>query len=143
MAPDLKRFMISSMDSTSSKGMDCSGFTKTVYFMNGLIIPRDASQQIQAGRDVDPELNFSDLLKGDLMFFGRKATDSSGQKVTHVAIWLGNDKGEFIHSSGRVKLGSIDPESQWYDPFNKNRYLGSRRYLGENDPFIAPFQFKD
>src|SRR5690606_3104471 len=30
---------------TSIKGVDCSGFTKTSYFMNGLIIPRDASQQ--------------------------------------------------------------------------------------------------
>ena len=128
---------------TSSKGMDCSGFTKTVYFMNGFIIPRDASQQIQAGRDVDPELNFSDLRKGDLMFFGKKATDSTRQKVTHVAIWLGNGQGEFIHASGRVKMGSIDPESQWYDPFNKNRYLGSRRYLGEKDPYISPFELRD
>src|SRR5690606_26358513 len=30
---------------TSFKGVDCSGFTKTVYFMNGLVLPRDASQQ--------------------------------------------------------------------------------------------------
>lgn len=128
---------------TSSKGMDCSGFTKTVYFMNGFIIPRDASQQILAGRDVDPELDFSDLRKGDLMFFGRKATDSTSQKVTHVAIWLGNGQGEFIHASGRIRLGSIDPESQWYDAFNKNRYLGSRRYLGESDPYISPFELRD
>lgn len=128
---------------TSSKGMDCSGFTKTVYFMNGFIIPRDASQQILAGRDVDPELRFSDLRKGDLMFFGRKATDSSRQKVTHVAIWLGNGRGEFIHASGRVKIGSINPESPFYDSFNKGRYLGSRRYLGEKDPYISPFQLRD
>lgn len=128
---------------TSSKGMDCSGFTKTAFLMNGLIIPRDASQQILAGKDVDPDLSFDSLTKGDLMFFGKKATDSTRQRVTHVAIWLGNDAGEFIHSSGRVKMGSIDPDSQWYDEFNTNRYLGSRRYLGENDPMITPLPFRN
>lgn len=128
---------------TSSKGMDCSGFTKTAFRMNGLIIPRDASQQILAGKDVDRDLGLDSLVKGDLMFFGKKATDSTRQRVTHVAIWLGNDRGEFIHSSGRVKIGSIDPESPNYDEFNTRRYLGSRRYLGETDPQIAPLPFKN
>ncbi len=121
---------------TSSKGMDCSGFTKTAYLMNGYIIPRDASQQIMAGKDTDPDLSFSNMQKGDLMFFGKKATDSTKQRVTHVGIWLGNEKGEFIHSAGRVKLGSIDPNSPQYDAFNTNRYLGSRRYLGQTDDMI-------
>ena len=122
---------------TSTKGMDCSGFTKTVYLMNGFIIPRDASQQINAGKDVDPNLRFEGLVKGDLMFFGRKATDSTKQKVTHVAIWLGNNKGEFIHASKQVRLSSIDPESTYYDENNTKRYLGSRRYLGEKDELIT------
>lgn len=128
---------------TSSKGVDCSGFTKTTFLMNGFIIPRDASQQILAGKDIDPELKFENLQKGDLMFFGKKATDSTRQRVTHVAIWLDNGRGEFIHASGRVRMGSIDPESEWFDSFNKNRYLGSRRYLGEKHPEIAPMQFKN
>ncbi len=122
---------------TSTKGMDCSGFTKTVYLMNGLVIPRDASQQIMAGKNVDADLNFSNLEKGDLMFFGKKATDSTRQRVTHVGIWLDNGQGEFIHASGRVKLGSIDPESSLYDQHNTNRYLGSRRYLGMTDNLIT------
>ncbi|MEQ8534881.1 MAG: SH3 domain-containing protein, partial [Imperialibacter sp.] len=49
---------------TSSKGMDCSGFTKTVYFMNGLVIPRDASQQVHAGQPVDSEQPFDQLEVG-------------------------------------------------------------------------------
>ena len=121
---------------TSTKGMDCSGFTKTVYLMNGLIIPRDASQQINAGKDVDPELKFDNLEKGDLMFFGKKATDSTKQRVTHVGIWLGNGKGEFIHASKQVRLSSINQESDYFDESNTKRYLGSRRYLGENDKMI-------
>ncbi len=122
---------------TSIKGMDCSGFTKTVYLMNGFIIPRDASQQIHAGKNIDKNLKFEGLEKGDLMFFGKTATDSTNQRVTHVGIWLGNDKGEFIHSASQVRLSSIDVESEYYDENNTKRYLGSRRYLGFKDPKIT------
>lgn len=122
---------------TSTKGMDCSGFTKTVYLMNGLIIPRDASQQISAGKKIDKKLNLEDLEKGDLMFFGTKATADEKQKVTHVGIWLGNDKGEFIHAASQVRLSSIDPGSDYYDKENTNRYLGSRRYLGNPHNLIT------
>ena len=122
---------------TSAKGMDCSGFTKMVYLMNGFVIPRDASQQINAGKRVDEQLNFSDLEKGDLLFFGKKATENSKQKVTHVGIWLGNDKQEFIHASGNVHISSLDKTQPHFDEMNKNRYLGSKRYLGEKDVNIV------
>jgi len=121
---------------TSAKGMDCSGFIKMVYLMNGFIIPRDASQQINVGKTVDENLNFLDLQKGDFLFFGKKATENSKQKVTHVGIWLGNDKQEFIHASGNVHISSMDKTQPHFDEMNKNRYLGSKRYLGEKDPQI-------
>ena len=121
---------------TSSKGIDCSGFTKMVYLMNGFIIPRDASQQINGGKTVDTNLTFEGLEKGDLIFFGRKATADKKQRVTHVGIWLGNNKMEFIHASGNVHLSSMDKQQPNYDEFNKNRYLGSRRYLGVEDKMI-------
>jgi hypothetical protein len=121
---------------TSAKGVDCSGFTKMVYFINGYVIPRDASQQIHAGKIVDESLDFSNLEKGDLLFFGKKATETHKQKVTHVGIWLGNDKMEFIHASGNVHISSMDQNQTNYDAFNKNRYLGSRRYLHINDAAI-------
>ncbi|PQB06231.1 glycoside hydrolase [Polaribacter filamentus] len=127
---------------TSSKGMDCSGFTKMVYLLNGLVIPRDASQQINAGKTVDATLNFKDLEKGDLLFFGTKATSETKQRVVHVAIWLGNDKMEFIHSSGNVHLSSMDASQPNYDEFNKNRYLGSKRYLGVKDAMIIDLKEK-
>lgn len=121
---------------TSAKGIDCSGFTKMVYLMNGFVIPRDASQQVNAGKIVDENLNFSDLQKGDLLFFGTKATSEKKQKVVHVGIWLGNNKMEFIHASGNVHLSSMDEKQPNYDEFNKNRYLGSKRYLGIQDKNI-------
>lgn len=54
-----------------------------------------------------------------------------------MGIWLGNDKGEFIHSSKQVRLSSVDSESQYYDQENTERYLGSRRYLGYEDKMIT------
>ncbi|WP_298948627.1 C40 family peptidase [uncultured Polaribacter sp.] len=127
---------------TSAKGMDCSGFTKMVYLMNGFIIPRDASQQIHAGKKVDVNLNFSDLQKGDLLFFGKKATLNKQQRVTHVGIWLGNNKQEFIHASGNVHISSMDANHPLYDEYNKNRYIGSRRYLGIKDKNIIDLRDK-
>jgi cell wall-associated NlpC family hydrolase len=121
---------------TSSKGMDCSGFTKMVYLMNGFVIPRDASQQINAGKVVDGNLDFTTLEKGDLLFFGRKATTEKKQRVVHVGIWLGNDKMEFIHASGNVHISSMDKNEPNFDEMNKNRYLGSKRYLNVQDAGI-------
>jgi cell wall-associated NlpC family hydrolase len=118
---------------TSSKGMDCSGFTKMVYLMNGFIIPRDASQQINAGKTVDSNFTFEGLEKGDLLFFGRKATTEKKQRVVHVGIWLGNDKMEFIHASGNVHTSSMNENESNFDEMNKNRYLGSKRYLNTDN----------
>ncbi|HLF20723.1 MAG TPA: NlpC/P60 family protein, partial [Bacteroidota bacterium] len=58
---------------TSVKGMDCSGFTKTVFRMNGMELNRDANQQAVMGEEVNTGDNFQNLRKGDLLFFGRKA----------------------------------------------------------------------
>ena len=110
---------------TSTKGVDCSGFTKTIYFLNGMVIPRDASQQVHTGIHVDSTGNFEKLQGGDLLFFGTKATDSTKEKVVHVGMWIGNN--EFIHSSGRVQVSSVDKASKNYDEYNMNRYLRTKR----------------
>lgn len=119
---------------TSTKGVDCSGYTKTIYFLNGMVIPRDASQQVHAGKPVDSIADFSKLEKGDLLFFGRKATDSTAEKVVHVGMWIG-DK-QFIHSSEMVRISSVDKESPNYDAFNVGRYLRTQRLLNEDDPLL-------
>tara|TARA_R110002096_G_scaffold28336_2_gene85877 strand:- start:17236 stop:18480 length:1245 start_codon:yes stop_codon:yes gene_type:complete len=112
---------------TSTKGVDCSGFTKTIYLMNGDIIPRDASQQITAGENVDLTKNFENLEPGDLLFFGVPATADKPQRVVHVGMWIGNN--EYIHSSSRVQINSVDPNAENFSEYNLNRYLESRRYL--------------
>lgn len=112
---------------TSPKGVDCSGFTKTIYFLNGIVIPRDASQQIHTGEEIDDDKHFENLLPGDLLFFGTKATDSKKERVVHVGMWIGNN--EFIHSAGRVKINSVDKDAPNYDAYNVNRYLRTKRPL--------------
>ena len=126
---------------TSSKGVDCSGFTKTIYFMNGVVIPRDASQQIKEGTLVDDESDFSKLEVGDLLFFGRPATDSTSEKVVHVGMWIGNN--EFIHSSGDVHISSVDDKAENFDEFNKSRYLRTKRYLDQQSSGLKYLQQQD
>ena len=118
---------------TSTKGVDCSGFTKSIYFLNGMVIPRDASQQVHTGKAIDSVQNFKELQKGDLLFFGRKKTASTKERVVHVGMWIGSN--EFIHASGsgRVQIGSIDAEASNYDSINLKRYLRSKRILKEED----------
>lgn len=115
---------------TSYKGLDCSGFTKTVYFMHGIILPRDASQQVLTGKLIDVEGDLSDALPGDLLFFGSKATeDNPEERVVHVGIYIGNKR--FIHASDYIHINSFDPADPLYDEFNVKRYLRTKRIIGE------------
>ena len=112
---------------TSSKGVDCSGFVRTVLFMHDIIIPRDASQQAYVGQHIDIAPDFSNLEPGDLVFFGRKATEEQKERVTHVAFYIGNKR--FIHSQGNVHVSSFDPSDELFDEFNLNRLLFATRIL--------------
>jgi cell wall-associated NlpC family hydrolase len=79
-------------------GIDCSGFTQTVFRMLGKKIRRDASQQAEQGTLV----NFlTEAKAGDLAFF-----DNEEGRITHVGIMLNNS--QIIHASGRVKIDFID-----------------------------------
>lgn len=119
---------------TSSKGVDCSGYTKTIFFLNGMIIPRDASQQIHTGKLVDSTRNFENLVAGDLLFFGKPATQESAERVIHVGMWIGDNK--FIHSMGNVHISNMDPEASDFDEYNYNRYLRTKRVAPEEDPAV-------
>jgi cell wall-associated NlpC family hydrolase len=116
---------------TSLKGVDCSGFTKTVFFLNGLVLPRDASQQVHTGDEIDTSNGFSELKPGDLLFFGRPATATTAEKVIHVGMWIGNN--EFIHSSGKVRINSLDKKAANFYESTTNRFLRAKRILNTNN----------
>ena len=111
----------------SPKGMDCSGFVRTVLAMHDIIIPRDASQQAPMGERILIADDFSNLQPGDLIFFGRKGENGGKDRVSHVAISLGGT--EFIHSLGRIRLNSFDPASPIYDESDHKRLLYASRIL--------------
>ncbi|HMR19713.1 MAG TPA: NlpC/P60 family protein [Sphingobacterium sp.] len=128
---------------TSVKGVDCSGFTKTVFYMNGYIIPRDASQQILAGNqvdildhkgDFDPQKALQSLQPGDLLFFAAGKNQRPNPRVTHVAIYIGN--GEFIHAAGSVRINSFMADRNNYDDFQTRTVIGAKRYMNSSDPLI-------
>ena len=112
---------------TSSKGVDCSGFMRTVLFMHDIIIPRDASQQAYVGEHIDIAPDFSNLQPGDLIFFGRKATPERKERVVHVGMYIGNKR--FIHSQGDVRVNSFSPDDELFDEYNLGRLLFATRVL--------------
>ncbi len=112
---------------TSTKGMDCSGFTKTVYFLNGIILSRDASQQVNTGELVDTKDGWQNLQAGDLLFFGRKAEGDKKERITHVAIYIGD--GDFIHAAGRVKINSFNPSKSYFSDYRKSGFIRAKRIL--------------
>lgn len=126
---------------TSPKGVDCSGYTKTIFFLNGMVLPRDASQQIVAGEEIDSVKNFTDLQPGDLLYFGRKATDTTSEKIIHVGMWIGDNK--FIHSMGEVHISNFDTTATDFDEYNYNRYLRTKRVLGTNDERVIQLAQSD
>lgn len=106
----------------TTKGFDCSGFTKYVYAKFGFNLSPSAPGQYRHGTGVD---RYS-LKKGDLVFFGGRRNSRS---IGHVGIVTDADnptgKFYFIHSSrSGVRVSSSD--EQYYI----NRYVGARRILG-------------
>ncbi len=112
---------------TSAKGMDCSGFTKTVFFLNGILLPRDASQQVNVGELVDTTGGIN-LSPGDLLYFGFRATPERKERVTHVAISLGGKR--FIHASSDVRINSLASADTDYSQFREQTFLRARRIIG-------------
>jgi len=98
------------------EGFDCSGFTMTVYRLNGLELPRSSQAQWQAGVRVDKNR----LNKGDLVFFH---TAGSG-KITHVGIYAGN--GKFIHAPGK---GKNVRKTALGNSYFKRHYSGAKTYF--------------
>ena len=117
----------------SPKGMDCSGYVRTVLFLHDIILPRDASEQAQVGERI---ASLEDLQPGDLVFFGRWR-ENGQPRISHVGLYAG--KGRFLHCMGLVQEGSLNPKDALYDEFNTGRFLFGGRWLPyvEQDPLIT------
>ena len=102
------------------KGVDCSGLVRWSFIMNGVLLPRNASQMVHCG----DEVSLDSLQRGDLVFFGTPATSEKPRRVTHVGIYIGN--GRIIHSSHMVRLNSLNPsEPDYYE--NAHKLIAARR----------------
>ena len=126
----------------SSKGVDCSGLVRICFLMNDIMLPRNASQQVFCGKQIEvprPDIQgrtqaevkegydrskaeeaIKNLGRGDLVFFGNTETGS----ITHVGIYLGD--GEMIHASHLVRVNSLIPgEENYYE--NAHRLIKACR----------------
>ena len=72
----------------------------------------------------------ANLKKGDLIFFGSKATPEKKERVTHVGIYIEN--GIFIHSAGKVRINSLIPTDDNYYSGSK-RLIRACRIIGNQD----------
>ena len=111
-------------------GIDCSGFTQTVFKMSGIRLRRDASQQAEQGRLVD----FVELAQtADLAFF-----ENEKGKIIHVGILL--EGNQIIHAAGQVRIDRLDHNGI----FNEERQIYShklrliKRFLPDATPKLDP-----
>ena len=106
----------------SPNGVDCSGLVRQAFMMNGICLPRNASQQALLGEEIPADR----LMPADLLFFGRLREDGT-PAVTHVGIYIGD--GRFIHASHSVRINSVDPDDEdCYE--NIHKLLFCRRMPG-------------
>ena len=86
----------------SMRGIDCSAFTKKVYGVFSIDLPRTAREQLQCGKRVGRD----SLDTGDLVFFQTR------RNRIHVGIFLGGS--EFFHLSSRNRAGKVDKIDSTY-----------------------------
>lgn len=94
-------------------GYDCSGLVQIVYRFHGVNLPRDSKDQRRVGEEID----YQDLLAGDLLFF-----------PGHVAISLGGDN--IIHASasrGMIAIDSLNKSSERYRGDLADQFQFARR----------------
>ena len=99
---------------STRNGTDCSGFTQSVYRTVGIEIPRRASRQAAAARNVSR----GGLRPGDLVFF-----NTSGSGISHVGIYLGD--GNFAHAA--TSRGVV--RESLSHPYYTTRFVQGGRFL--------------
>ena len=105
------------------KEFDCSGFTSYVFRHFGYSITKFSVAQFKEGREVP---SFSDIQKGDLVFFGKR---DSVRDIGHVGIVVSIDheRGSFRFIHASVSRGVTEDDAN--HPYFMMRYMGARRIL--------------
>jgi cell wall-associated NlpC family hydrolase len=99
---------------TSLKGMDCSGFARTIYSsLFGIELPHNSAAQFSFPKL--QRIDEDELKTGDLVFFSQK------KRINHVGVYLG--EGNFIHATNGngIMVSSLD-DQHW-----KTRMVGTKR----------------
>lgn len=98
--------------------IDCSAFTKKVYDVVGLNLPRTSPEQFNYSK---AESVSGPLKKGDLVFFdGFRGKNV----VSHVGIMLSDS--EFVNANGNVGEVKVDNIN---DSYWQEKYMGARRLI--------------
>lgn len=105
------------MGGSTKNCIDCSAFVQSLFSaIYGVTVPRTSQTQYKASR----RISTTELREGDLLFFH---TRRNRHGVTHVGIYLQNNK--FVHasSSGGVKI------SDMYEPYFVQHLIAAGRLL--------------
>jgi len=95
----------------TDRGIDCSGLVHMSYRRLGVLVPRDADQQEEAGAPVRD----GELRRGDLVTYGDE------ERTTHIAFWLGG--GRILHSTERDDANGVVEELEPDELKTKRRRL--------------------
>lgn len=111
------------LGSVGPSSFDCSSYTSYVFKHFGYDIPAYSKTQFRLARHVD---RYSELQRGDLVFFGTRA---GARTIGHVGILVEKEESTgsftFIHAS--VTQGVTIESSN--HPYFQMRYIGARRVL--------------
>ncbi|TAK15218.1 MAG: peptidoglycan endopeptidase [Acidobacteria bacterium] len=97
-------------------GFDCSGYTKYVFGLYRIQLPRTVIEQFRAGKPAGTVIR-----PGDLLFFRMAGPKSP---VSHVALALSAE--EFIHSPG---ADGVVRSEKLSSPYWRSRFVAARRIL--------------
>lgn len=101
------------MGGSTQNCIDCSAFTQTIIKdIYAIQIPRTAEEQYNSATPI----NYSDLQEGDLVFF-----QTTGRTISHVGVYLANNKFAHASTSGGVMISDLN-EDYW-----KKRYRAAGR----------------
>ncbi|AKD54720.1 glycoside hydrolase [Spirosoma radiotolerans] len=106
---------------TTTRGFDCSGFTRFCFNKFGISLPHSSAAQGNVGAAVDKE----SAQPGDLILF--KGHSSGGNRIGHVGLITEviGDRIKFIHSAwnGGVRYDYLSAS------YYQHRYMGIRRVV--------------